>query len=498
MRQLTGSAALAGLILLTGCGASEPMALQGPGAASVVAAPGAGAESTSGAAPGVAVMTTGAAPSSPSSPSATRPAPSVKPVVRPGTGRIAKLAAITAPRPSPYDGGGNYGGPDDLYLLPTSATAAQVVSHNSGAHTLSVDTYSTRTWKQAGARRTISLAGWDRWGGIYAAPKGDIFVLVGRANPTQNDNLDVVAVRRYNAQWKLLGTGYVKGGVTQTFKGIYEPFAAAGARMLMVGSQLVVDMGRTMYDGGDGLHHQSDLMFTVSVPGMKTTVVTGQTPFSSHSFRQLLATSSSGLIVVQHGDAYPRAIQLGLMRSFPKGALSAHQILKIKGNVGDNRTGTTLDGVASGPSGVVVLGTSSNPAQAPQGPERARNVFAIAANPATGKSTLRWLSKQPWTGSASVGESRVVQVGKDRFVVLFALTGKTSRLEYRLLDSRGVVKATASFAGKTFFPGAQPILIGTQIVWVDVDQKSRSAQRSAYLHGLDISTPTKPIPVGRL
>ena len=61
------------------------------------------------------------------------------------------------------------------------------------------------------------------------------------------------------------------------------------------------------------------------------------------------------------------------------------------------------------------------------------------------------------------------------FVVLFALTGTTSRLEYRLIDSRGVVKASGSFAGKTFFPGAQPILIGTQIVWVDVDQKSRSA-----------------------
>ena len=125
-------------------------------------------------------------------------------------------------------------------------------------------------------------------------------------------------------------------------------------------------------------------------------------------------------------------------------------------------------------------------------------MFAIAANPATGKSTVRWLSKQPWTGTSSVGESRVVQVGTDRFVVLFALTGTTSRLEYRLIDSHGVVKASGSFAGKTFFPGAQPILIGTQIVWVDVDQKSRSAQRQAWLHGLDISTPTKPVPVGRL
>ena len=100
------------------------------------------------------------------------------------------------------------------------------------------------------------------WGGFYAAPDGNFYVVTGQKNLDENDSLTVVRVLKYDRAWKLLGATDISGGYTNMFKGIYIPFDGASLRMTQIGSTLIVHTGREIY-GMDGIHHQSDVTFVI-------------------------------------------------------------------------------------------------------------------------------------------------------------------------------------------------------------------------------------------
>lgn len=85
------------------------------------------------------------------------------------------------------------------------------------------------------------------WGGFYAAPDGNFYVVTGQKNLDENDNLTVVRVLKYDRTWKLLGATDISGDYTNMFKGIYIPFDGASLRMTQIGSTLIVHTGREMY-----------------------------------------------------------------------------------------------------------------------------------------------------------------------------------------------------------------------------------------------------------
>lgn len=62
------------------------------------------------------------------------------------------------------------------------------------------------------------------WGGFYAAPDGNFYVVTGQKNLDENDRLTVVRVLKYDRTWKLLGATDISGDYTNMFKGIYIPF----------------------------------------------------------------------------------------------------------------------------------------------------------------------------------------------------------------------------------------------------------------------------------
>lgn len=132
-----------------------------------------------------------------------------------------------------------------------------MASWPSHGKTLRIDRFGGTTLRSLGAPRTISLAGWTEWGGLYAAPDGYVYVLVGNLNEAESDAVDVIAVRKYDPYWNLVGTATVKGGEAQLFKGVWEPFGASAAHMALVGDRLVVHLGRGMYGNG-GARHQSN------------------------------------------------------------------------------------------------------------------------------------------------------------------------------------------------------------------------------------------------
>ena len=394
--------------------------------------------------------------------------------------------------------------PDQLYYYTDSAGNLNIVSQHPSANTLSIETVNPSTLKRIGDTRSISLAGWTDWGDFYAGPGGDFYVLVGRENPNEDDTLDVVAVRRYDSNWNLLGTAYVQGSATQGgVKGIYTPFDASAPHMVLIGNRLVVHMARLIYAIA-GIHHQVNLTFEVNVDTMQATTFDqlGGAAYSSHSFQQLVAMNGSDLVMIDHGDAYPRAIQLGVIAGYPtQRQVTTFDLFDFNGQVGDNFTGATVNALVSGPSGVVILGDSIPQPDAPNGPLGSdvehHNLYEISADPATGAHATQWLTTFDPNGADDALEPRVVQVGPDRYAVLFSVqNGSGYRMEYRLIDSAGTVLATASFPGLLFCAISAPIVIDSKVYWAGIDPTSQDNSPPEFLFALDVSNPTSPTLLG--
>lgn len=326
----------------------------------------------------------------------------------PPPGTVARLDIGAVPDATVYDWR-NWSSPDRVsYSTDTAGNFVVNSRPASGSH-LRIDTFDPRTYSRVGTSRTVSVAGWSQWGGMYSAPDGHHYVLLGNLNEAENDAVDLVAVRRYDAGWNLVGTATIKGGDSQAIKGIWEPFGAAAPHMVLAGDRLVVHMGRGMYRTNDGARHQSNFTFEVDTASMTARSfqsLGGQwkTPYASHSFAQFAAMHGSSLVLVDHGDAYPRSIFMHVFSNYPSNREPVgHELMKINGSIGDNNTGTSVTGMVSGPDGVVVVGNSiAHEPGARFDANQHRNVYAIAADPTTGSHQQRWLttfSLQTWSRS---------------------------------------------------------------------------------------------------
>jgi hypothetical protein len=211
--------------------------------------------------------------------------------------------------------------------------------------------------------------------------------------------------------------------------------------------------------------------------------------------------NGSNLVMIDHGDAYPREIQMGVMADYPnQRQVSDYDLFPFNGATGDNFTGATVTGLVSGPSGIVVVGNSIAQPDAPNGTlgsaDENRNIYAIWADPATGAHTVQWLTNFAPQGASNALEPRVVQVGLDRYAVLFSIENDSGySMEYRLINSAGTVLASASFPGAFFCADSDPMLIGSKVYWVGIepiDPNSWNPLAPDYLFGLDVSNPTTP------
>jgi hypothetical protein len=227
--------------------------------------------------------------------------------------------------------------------------------------------------------------------------------------------------------------------------------------------------------------------------------------YVSHSFNQFVGCRGSDLVLVDHGDAYPRAIAAGVVRNFPPTGpgqnVQRHTLWQLPGTDGNNYTGTTVTGFGLFDDGFLVVGNSvphSNAVGGLSGSDRGlpRNVYLIRQSLAPGAPVFMWLTSL--TGSKSgASEPRLVRLDDNRFVVLFTtFTGSGSSLKrtmhYRLLDAAGTVLASKSWNDRVFFPGSDPILLGSKLVWAQRSDKVKVEPVTGYLYTLDVANPADP------
>ncbi len=335
--------------------------------------------------------------------------------------------------------------------------------------------------------KTIKLK-YDVWGGFYQGTDGNFYVAVGYNNLKESRTKTVIKVIQYNSNWKQLKTANIKGGVFNTFEGIYEPFEAGNCRMDMQGSTLYLMTSRTMFTTiFDDLHHQSNISFKINTKKMKA--VESNKSYASHSFNQFAKFKDHALYLLDHGDAHPRSITLTTVQNYgaENEKKKSSSLFSFKGNSGDNYTGCRVGGMEVGSSNVLVCGTSQPHKKkigkvSGFGYDMKYNAFLILSDRKTKKVTFKWLTAyNPKSTSVTVGETRMVKLTDNRFVILYSTTQKgKSTLHYAVYSDTGKKIYSKKYANMVFNGDSQPILYNGSIVWISPIQSNGKVNSKLY------------------
>lgn len=370
--------------------------------------------------------------------------------------------------------GGNWAHSDNTYYYQANGKL-HVVCVQSDA---SLKIYTLDSALKVKNTKTIKI-GYDCWGGFYQGPDGNFYVAVGYKNYQESRKKTVIKVIKYNSKWKKGKTAIIKGGASNSFVGIYEPFDAGNCRMDMQGTTLYLVTSRTMFQGSDGLRHQSNISFKIDTKKMK--VKQANDSYVSHSFNQFVKFKDGSLYVLDHGDAYPRSLVLTMVDGYGTEDSSRDRkgVFSFQGETGDNYTGCKTGGMEIGEKNVLTCGTSvphKYKVKGISGYDRSlkKNVYLTLTNRKTGKTKVKWLTQyNPQTTSVTVGEARMVKLSDTRFAILYSITqGTASEMQYVVVSDSGKKIYTKTYAGLPFSAGSQPILSKGKIVWMETSYRA--------------------------
>lgn len=256
-----------------------------------------------------------------------------------------------------YINANRWAAPTSSYLFDDGTGGLTRVEY---AHdTVVVETYNKDLQIETSRQVPMELS---KWGGFYAGSRYNYFVF-GQDNMEENPDLEVIRIVQYSKDWHRIGATSLFGANTQS------PFLAGSLRCTESGDYLYVHTCHNMMRNDEGVNHQANMMIEVDQDALKITetesgVVWG-TGLVSHSFNQFVLTDQDGkLVILDHGDAYPRAV---VLRRYLRPAgqdtfitgdgqsmeVESVEIQTLAGASGDNDTGCSLGGFAETANGYV-------------------------------------------------------------------------------------------------------------------------------------------------
>lgn len=192
----------------------------------------------------------------------------------------------------------------------------------------------------------------DYFGGAFFGEKYN-FLLLGQSNPEESDSVEVVRIIKYTKDWKKIEHASVYGADTSI------PFDAGSPSMTEHNGYLYIHMSHEMYQSSDGLNHQSNMSITLDQEYMQAEV--GNYNYTSHSFNQFIQTDGEYIYTVDHGDAYPRAIEVSKQpvadseeTEYGYYDYTTIRPFEFYGESGDNYTGAELGGFEIGKNNCII------------------------------------------------------------------------------------------------------------------------------------------------
>lgn len=262
------------------------------------------------------------------------------------------------------------------------------------------------------------------------------FLLTGQLNMDERPDVEVYRITKYDKSWNRIASAGLRDCNT------IEPFDFGSARMDTDGKRLYIRTCHRMYKLDDGLNHQANVSIVLDIEDMNiaesyTEVSISPFGYVSHSFNQFIKVDNDMIAAVDHGDAYPRQIQLVVNSANSPDALYAGGketcILSFPGRTGDNMTGASVGGFELSDSSYLVAGNSV--IQDEKNLERkTRNVFIASVDRYTNAVSVNWLTDYR-EGDESASTPCMARISDNRYMMLWSRGGTT--VYYTLLDGNG-------------------------------------------------------------
>ncbi|MBR6825285.1 MAG: leucine-rich repeat domain-containing protein [Oscillospiraceae bacterium] len=310
------------------------------------------------------------------------------------------------------------------------------------------------------------------FGGFYEG-RDYYFLVYGQTNREENNEAEVIRVVRYTKDWVRHGYGSLKGANTTV------PFDAGSVRMAQYGDMLYVHTAHEMYTGSDGLNHQANLTFSLSIPEMELTdsrytVSNNSTGYVSHSFNQFILIDGDQILTLDHGDAYPRSLLLAQYKKAAgqktfTGSVTSSKLLPMTGAIGANDTGVNIGGFQASDKGYLVAGCSivQDGTVAFSGQ---KNVFvSLTPRGEVGQDTtvIRWITSYVDGVDTKVNVSmpHLVPITESSFLLMWK---EDSTLCYLFLNGAG--EPVGEIYRCTYpISDCSPIVYDNQVLWYVTD-----------------------------
>ena len=295
------------------------------------------------------------------------------------------------------------------------------------------------------------------------------FVVVGQDNPNEDNSKEVFRIIRYTKDWKKVDHASLFGANT------YIPFDAGSLRFDRSGNILYIRTSHEMYDTGDGLHHQANVMISLRISDMTVTdelteVLNKNYGYISHSFNQFVRVDGDTLLAVDHGDALPRSVVLikygrkaGEEQFY--GRVSYVNALPIAESTGHyNDTGVSVGGFECSSTNYLIAGSSYDMSEKVDLMYAHRNIFVTAtpkSNFTDAATKINWITNYKESDGVSVSPPHLLKVSADRFFLTWT---EDDVQKYCFLNGKGQLDGSI----KTFngnLSDCVPVLAGTDAVW---------------------------------
>ena len=295
------------------------------------------------------------------------------------------------------------------------------------------------------------------------------FVVVGQDNLNEDDSVEVFRIIRYTKDWQKVDHASLFGANT------YIPFDAGSLRFDRSGDILYIRTAHEMYDSGDGLHHQANVMISVRISDMTVTdeltrVLNRNYGYISHSFNQFVRVDGDTLLAVDHGDALPRSVVLikygrkaGEEQFY--GRVSYVNALPIADSTYHyNDTGVSVGGFECSSTDYLIAGSAYDMSETVDLMYAHRNIFVTATpkdNFTDEGTVLHWLTNYSESDGVEVSPPHLLKVSADRFLLTWTEDGT---LKYCFLNGKGQLDGSVkTMAGS--LSDCVPIKAGRYAVW---------------------------------
>ena len=295
------------------------------------------------------------------------------------------------------------------------------------------------------------------------------FVVVGQENPTEDDSVEVFRIIRYTKDWKKVDHASLFGANT------YIPFDAGSLRFDRSGDILYIRTAHEMYDTGDGLHHQANVMISVRISDMTVTdeltrVLNRNYGYVSHSFNQFVRVDGDTLLAVDHGDALPRSV---VLFKYPYkagsetfyGKTTMVNVLPIADSTYHyNDTGVSVGGFECSSTDYLVAGSAYDMSEEVDLMYAHRNIFVTATpkNNFTDEGTvLHWLTDYSEADGVEVSPPHMLKVSADKFLLTWTEDGT---LKYCFVNGKGQLDGSVKTMSGSL-SDCVPIRVDRYAVW---------------------------------